>query len=230
MNDDRGQTGLSPIVPSGTAALVGALYFKIGLAIAQAGRDTAAGLASKRKCGKISAADAASASCPPSRCRYHNSNMPTIEGEIMKKVLACALILFAVALGGCASVPMGDPQADAALKTFAPKPGKASLYVYRHETFGAAIKMTVLLDGKLLGDTASKTYLYAEVDPGKHQLISKTENDAVLDIDVLAGNNYYVWQEVKMGMFAARSFLQKVDDKAGQEGVLQCKLAAPSAK
>lgn len=148
----------------------------------------------------------------------------------MQKVLILALVVLTLAMGGCASVPMGDPQADAALKTFTPKPGKASLYVYRHETFGAAIKMTVLLDGRLLGDTASKTYLYAELDPGKHQLISKTENDSVLDIEVAAGNNYYVWQEVKMGMFAARSFLQKVDDKTGQDGVLQCKLAAPTAK
>jgi hypothetical protein len=148
----------------------------------------------------------------------------------MKKLLLAALATWTIFLGGCASVPMADPAQDAALKTFTAKPGKSAIYVYRNETFGAAIKMTVLLDGKLMGDTASKTYLYAEVDPGKHQLISKTENDSVLDLDTVAGQVYYVWQEVKMGVFAARSFLQKVEADKGQPGVLESKLAAPAAK
>jgi hypothetical protein len=99
--------------------------------------------------------------------------------------------------------------------------------VFRNETMGAAIKMTVLLDGKLLGDTASKTYLYTDLEPGNHKLISKTENDSVLDFNAVAGKIYYVWQEVKMGLFAARSNLQIVDEKTGQAGVVESKLAGP---
>jgi hypothetical protein len=128
-------------------------------------------------------------------------------------------------VSGCATVPMGDAQLDAKLKTFAPPKDKAALYVYRNETLGAAIKMTVALDGKILGDTGAKTYLYTELNPGKHRLVSKTENDSVLDFEAIAGKVYYVWQEVKMGLWMARSQLQMVDDKTGQTGVLESQLA-----
>lgn len=128
-------------------------------------------------------------------------------------------------MSGCATVQMGDTQADARMKTFTPPKDKAALYVYRNETFGAALKMTVLLDGKILGDTASKTYLYSELEPGKHRLISKTENDSILDFEAIAGKIYYVWQEVKMGLWQARSQLQMMDEKTGQAGVLESQLA-----
>jgi hypothetical protein len=132
-------------------------------------------------------------------------------------------------LAGCASVPMGDPQKDAALKTFSAPQEKAAIYVYRNESMGAAIKMPVALDGKILGDTAAKTYLYTEVEPGSHELVSKTENDSTLNVDTVAGKIYYVWQEVKMGMWAARSKLHLVDDEAGQNGVKESKLAVMPA-
>ena len=150
------------------------------------------------------------------------------KGEWMKQMFAGLLVMFAVLLSGCASVPMGDVTRDAELKTFKPRSDKAALYVYRNESMGAAIKMTVLLDGKILGDTAAKTYLYTELEPGKHRLISKTENDSTLDFDAVAGRIYYVWQEVKMGLFAARSSLQLVGEKDGQAGVLESKLVAPA--
>lgn len=140
----------------------------------------------------------------------------------MKKIFA---VLWMLVLSGCATVQMGDTQLDSRLKQFVPPKDKAALYVYRNETFGAAIKMTVILDGKVLGDTASMTYLYAELEPGKHRLVSKTENDSVLDFEALAGKIYYVWQEVKMGLWMARSQLQMVDEKTGREGVLESQLA-----
>jgi hypothetical protein len=143
----------------------------------------------------------------------------------MKLINCLFLLLCYTILPGCASVPMGDTTQDASLKKFESKSDKAVLYVYRNETFGAAIKMTVLLDGKLLGDTAAKTYLYSEIAPGNHQLISKTENDSILNFNADAGKIYYVWQEVKMGLFSARSNLQLVDEKTGQAGVLESNLA-----
>ncbi|AFQ48541.1 lipoprotein [Burkholderia cepacia GG4] len=84
--------------------------------------------------------------------------------------------------------------------------------------------MPVILDGKILGDTAAKTYLYSEVEPGHHQLVSKAENDSTLDVDTVAGKIYYVWQEVKMGIMYARSKLQLVDDTTGRDGVKESKL------
>lgn len=142
-----------------------------------------------------------------------------------KRILSIGVIVAAVILStGCASVQMASSEKDAAAKTFAVKADKANIYVYRNETMGAAIKMPVALNGKLIGDTASKTYIKLEVPPGDHQLLSKTENDSVVSVKAQPGKNYFVWQEVKMGMFAARSALQLVDDATGKAAVQECKL------
>ena len=141
----------------------------------------------------------------------------------MKKLLFAVLV--ASALSGCASVPMGDAKQDAALKTFTVPADKGGIYVYRNESFGAAVKMDVALDGKPLGQTAAKTFLYTEVAPGKHTITSEAENTDTLDVDVKPGTLTYVWQEVKMGTWMARSLLQEVDAEAGRKGVAECKRA-----
>ncbi len=143
---------------------------------------------------------------------------------MLKKITVVGTIVVALAMGGCVSVPMASADKDMTAKSFTSKPGKANLYVYRNETMGAAIKIPVVLDGKYVGDTASKTYFLFEVAPGQHELISKGENDSVLQLMVQAGSNYFVWQEMKMGAFAARSKLQSVDDATGKAGVAECKL------
>ncbi|HZN85786.1 MAG TPA: DUF2846 domain-containing protein [Burkholderiales bacterium] len=131
-------------------------------------------------------------------------------------------------LTGCASVPMGSDAEDLAAKGFMPRQGKANIYVYRHETMGAAVKMPVSLNGRIAGLTASKTYFLFEVDPGSHRLASHTENVAELTVNASAGRNYYVWQEVKMGLMQARSNLQLMDETAGRAGVMECKRAQAS--
>ena len=143
---------------------------------------------------------------------------------MLNKKLLAALVFSGALLGGCASVPMASPDADAKAKTFAVQADAANVYIYRNESFGAAIKMTVVLDGQIAGDTAANTYIMKTVAPGKHTLISKTENDSTIEINAESGKNYYIWQEVKMGAFAARSNLQVVDETTGQKGVSECKL------
>ena len=107
---------------------------------------------------------------------------------MIKRALSIGVITVAAILAsGCASVQMAAPEKDAAAKTFAVKPGKANIYVYRNETMGAAVKMPVVLDGRMVGDTASKTYMKLEVAPGEHRVISKTENDALLSVNAVAG-------------------------------------------
>lgn len=136
--------------------------------------------------------------------------------------LALALL---AGLAGCASVPMGDAKQDAALKTFRAPVGTAGLYIYRNESFGAAVKMEVGVDGAAIGQTAAKTYLYKELVPGKHTVTGKAENTDSVDIDVKAGTLSYLWQEVKMGVLFARNKLHLVDEAEGKKGVLESNLA-----
>jgi len=140
------------------------------------------------------------------------------------RLIPLSLILSIALLAGCASVPMAPPDADTSAKSFQTDPAMANIYVYRNESLGAAVKMPVLIDNVWVADTAADTYIFKKVGPGRHVITSKTENDSTVTIEAQAGNNYFVWQEVKMGMFAARSELHVVDDAKGREGVMECKL------
>lgn len=129
-------------------------------------------------------------------------------------------------LTGCASVPMAPLDQDSKAKDFSPIPNKASLYIYRNESFGAAIPMTVSVNGKALGQTAAQTYFRLNLTPGKYNVESHAENVSNLPLTTEAGKNYFVWQEVKMGMWMARSLLQQTDETTGRAGVMESKLIA----
>ena len=131
----------------------------------------------------------------------------------------------ALALCACASVPMARPERDLDAKRFEVPPDQALLYVYRDETFGSAIKLTVLVDGQHVGDTAAHTFLLVPIAAGRHQIVSKSENDSSVELTAREGKAYFVWQEVKMGLFAARSELHLVNGKAGRAAVATCSLA-----
>lgn len=141
----------------------------------------------------------------------------------LASLLALACIVLA---SGCASVPMATPEQDSAARSYAVKPGTGNIYVYRNEILGAAVTLPVELNGKPIGATGSKTFLLLPVAPGKHTLGSKGETGSTLVVDVGAGQNYFVWQEVKMGMLSGGSALHLVDEAKGKAGVAECKLVA----
>jgi len=117
---------------------------------------------------------------------------------------------------------MGDPQIDASLKTFTIDPDKAGIFIYRNEILALAVKMNVAVDGTPLGQTAAKTYLYTPVAPGKHIITSYAENTDSLEVDIKAGTQVYVWQEIKFGPNVK---LHLMNDAVGKKGVLGTKLA-----
>lgn len=138
------------------------------------------------------------------------------------KILIGALALSVLA--GCASVPLASPELDAQAKSFAaPAAGKANIYVYRHESFGAAIRIPVSLDGRKVASTAAKTYMLLSVAPGPHQVLSDAEVEDKLEVNAEAGKTYYIWQEIKMGAFMARTKLQMVDEAKARKHLARCK-------
>lgn len=138
--------------------------------------------------------------------------------------LAIVLLLTSF-VTGCASVPMASMDEDTKAKSFAVQTDKSNIYVYRNESIGGAIPMTVALDGKVAGQSAMQTYFLFEVGPGSHEVSSIAENTSTVKLDTEAGKAYFIWQEVKMGMWMARSQLQQVDEQTGRKGVAQCKRA-----
>jgi hypothetical protein len=144
----------------------------------------------------------------------------------MKRLSIIAIPAISLLLSACASVPMASFDLDARAKSFEHQPDKSVLYIYRNETLGSAVKMDLILDGNNLGQTVAHSYFAVPVAPGTHRLVSKAENDDTLDFSTEAGQNYFVWQEVKMGMLSARTGLHLVGDQEGMTGVRDSKMIA----
>ena len=141
------------------------------------------------------------------------------------RILTAFMILL---IAGCASVPMASIDQDTKAKDFIPLPNKPSLYIYRNESFGSEIPITVVVNGKALGQTAAKTYFRLNLWPGRYNIESYAENVSRLSLLAEAEKNYFVWQEVKMGLWMGRSQLHQVDEETGRSGVMESKLIAIS--
>ena len=140
-------------------------------------------------------------------------------------VLGGAVVL----ISGCASTSLKAPvHEDTKAKQFITEKGKSNIYVYRNEFFGAAIGMPITLDGKNIGTTGADTYIKVNTEPGSHILTSKAENVDTLSLVTQENKNYFIWQEVKMGIISARSKLKLVSEEEGQKGVEECKLVLPN--
>ena len=75
---------------------------------------------------------------------------------------ATALSIAAL-LGGCQTLPMGDPARSAELKKFTPSAVAGQIYVCRDSRFfGAAITPTIELNGKPIGRLGRSNYVFAE--------------------------------------------------------------------
>lgn len=140
------------------------------------------------------------------------------------KIMLAGLLVGIALITGCASVPMASEERDTQSKTFSVNPDKANIYIYRNEFIGAAEKMAVDFDGIPIGQTVARSYFALEVVPGKHTLTSKAENVSVLEVEAEAGENYFIWQEVKLGLIYARNKLQMVDEVTGKAGIAGCRL------
>lgn len=139
------------------------------------------------------------------------------------------LAVFAMSLlVGCASVPMeGKEKSDMAKKFTPPSGDKAGLYIYRSGSFGGALKKDVWLDGACVGETAPNIFFLEEVAGGiEHKLSTESEfspNDLLLKTN--SGQNYFIRQYIKFGVFVGGADIELVDAKKGEEEVTKLELA-----
>ena len=104
-----------------------------------------------------------------------------------------------------------------------PKTDKALVYVVRPTSFGAAIKSFFFCDDDVLGVNQGSSYFFAHIAPGKRVFWSKSENVDALELNVEAGQVYYIQQHVDLGAFRARTRIELLDDAAGKEALAKCK-------
>ena len=82
------------------------------------------------------------------------------------------------------------------IKNMAPPEGKAIVYIIRSKNVGKLVKFHVSANDTPLGYTKGKTFLYTILDPGMYTFVSKAENTKNIDVNVEAGQIYYLLQKI----------------------------------
>jgi hypothetical protein len=164
--------------------------------------------------------------------------------------LAVAASLVALALAGCASTggsapekKTAPPAAPAAAPAPAPAPkaasapaanagsGTGTIVFFRESKFaGMAISFKVREGEAELGKLSSGSYFVANVPAGAHEFTVHSEAKDVLNIEVDAGETYYVQGSISIGFLAGRPNLAPSD--AAKFNSLKAKLkdsGAPKA-
>ncbi len=125
---------------------------------------------------------------------------------------------------GCATAPMALPERDISAKLFKPVEGKAVVYIYRDENFGAAIKVPIIINGQSVGSTVAKSYFRILLDPGPCEVECKAERDGKVMFKVEAGKVYFFRQEMKMGFLVAGCMMHLIPEIEGRRAVAECQL------
>jgi hypothetical protein len=115
-------------------------------------------------------------------------------------------------------------------KQFAqPSDGNAGLYIFRDLPLGVALKKSIWVDEKCIGQSANQVFFYTEVIGNKQHVISTQSEFSpnTLALMVEAGKNYFIRQYIKFGVFIGGADLEVVPEEAGKAAVLKTQLASP---
>ena len=75
-----------------------------------------------------------------------------------------------------------------------------------------------------MGCTSEVQYIYFNLMPGDHQVLSKAENWAKIDVSAKAGDILFIQQEPKPGIIMQRNILFKLQDYEGKYHVKNLEL------
>ena len=145
--------------------------------------------------------------------------------SVSKFALMALLSVFVV---GCAQVPLQDTAASDAAKRFpAPEEGMAGLYIYRDSSFGGALKKDIWVDNECIGESAPNTFFYTLVSGDEpHTLSTESEfSPNKLLITPASGENHFIRQYIKMGVFVGGANLEEVEAEKGKLAVSKLNLA-----
>jgi len=113
----------------------------------------------------------------------------------------------------------------------APPAGKGQIVFFRDKKFvGGAVSYKVREGETELGKLSNGTYFVSVVEPGAHEYTVHSEAKDILNLEVEAGETYYVTGGITMGVFAGRPNLSPSDQAAFDTLVGKLKPAKPIKK
>lgn len=144
-------------------------------------------------------------------------------------MIACVGLL--LALGGCASsggtkqsaapaaasvpptaAPSATPDASGAAPAIEASGDMGTIVFFREKKFvGAAVSFKVREGDQELGKLSSGTYFIATIPPGPHAYTVHSEAKDVLNMEIEAGETYYVQGSISMGVLVGRPNLSPSD-------------------
>lgn len=140
-----------------------------------------------------------------------------------------AIVAMAALLGACAS---GPKHAEIQSSIPAMKAGEGRLYVYRESSMmGAAIQPSVLVNGKVAGQSKPGGFFFVDLPPGSVEVSTSTEVEKKLSLTLDAGQTRYVRTVIGFGLLVGRVYPELVDNAAGAKAVAETSyIGAPLAK
>jgi hypothetical protein len=136
--------------------------------------------------------------------------------ETPEKLVRCG---WARSIARCVTVPLADENLEASVRKYEKKPDIAGVYIFRAQIVGSKTRIPILLDGKILGETAPRTFAYVEVTPGKHILSDVSDMERSIQIDTRGGMLYFVAEKIISYKPVVRSQLMVVEEEDGKAGV-----------
>jgi hypothetical protein len=142
---------------------------------------------------------------------------------LMKPILTLATCTAALFFAGCAGTKQFVPMPDQTKSV--EDPAKGRIYLMRPSSFGAAVGMNVADNGHPIGNTGPQGYLCWEREPGDVIVSSASENTSRVSLPVRPGSIHYVLQNIRWGIWVARTDLEVVDEVRGSAELKKCKPA-----
>ena len=139
-------------------------------------------------------------------------------------------IIFGFFFASCASTSKATEDKSQAAKTFESPENRGTVFLYRTgRAVGAAGQLSVKENGVDAGGTGPGTFFRWDMSPGIYTFLSSTsESSATVQLDVKAGQTYFIRQDARMGIQSGRVTMVEVDPEKGKSEVKGCKLLVSS--
>ena len=144
-----------------------------------------------------------------------------------KYYLLISLTLFAIIMANsCASTSKATEDSTTEAKRFEKHPEKGVVYLYRPgRAVGAAASTQIRINGIDAGGTGPGTFFRWELNPDTYAFSAfTTESSTVIELDVKAGEHYFIRQDERVGLSSGRVTMVEQDEATGMACVKNCKL------
>lgn len=148
----------------------------------------------------------------------------------MRIINGIMLLAAALLVAACANVSKAPAESSEAAKSYQAPADRGSVYLYRTgRAVGAAGQLSVKVNGMDAGGTGPGSFFKWDLKPGTYTFLSSTaESSATVQLEVKAGEVYFIRQDARLGLGSGRVTMNEVDAKKGMDEVKSCKLLVSS--